>query len=170
MAAKEKDGRCDVWNAFEDYIDRRTQEPNELDDPVKFEDVKKIDAKLLACNEKLVETDENTSAFVGLCQLRLDLIAQRSVAMKEIAEKVYNDCGLVILITARCYTSMQSFAGETYIRLLTMLNKDPNIVVRVFKALADNRSSTLDGMVPDESSARWYLWYNAQLFLGKKYV
>jgi len=64
---------------------------------------------------------------------------------------------------------VQSFAGETYKRLLTVLNKDPKIVVRVFKALKDNRLSTLDGMVPDEISARWFLWYNAQMFLGKKY-
>lgn len=67
-------------------------------------------------------------------------------------------------------TVMQSFVGETYLRLLAMLNKDPRTVVDVFEALTHNRSSTLDGMVPDEISARWYLWYKAQLFLAKKYV
>ena len=69
------------------YIARRTNDPNELDDPVKYIDVKKIEEKLLVCSEKITTTPEKTSDFVSFCQRRLDLLAQKSVAMKEIAEK-----------------------------------------------------------------------------------
>ena len=87
-ARKERAGECDIWTAFRKFIARRTNDPNELDDPVKYTDVKKIEEKLRICSEKVSETSKTSPAFVGLCQRRLDLLAQKSVAMKEIAEKV----------------------------------------------------------------------------------
>lgn len=80
-----------MWDAFEEYVERRTQDPNEFDDPVKYGDVKKIEDRLRACSKRITETPASSPGFVELCQMRLDLVAQKSVAMKEIAEKVILD-------------------------------------------------------------------------------